>query len=101
MFKIKRKRKLKIIKYKNIKCFKYVLKSTFNFIKIKSFFAHWSMVNQVLLTIKLIWFGAFYLPVCICRNFLKLRLDCYVAIAQYNKKIQNIFASHKFDLISF
>jgi len=39
--------------------------------------------DQVFHTIKLIWFSIFYLNICICRNSLKLRLDCYVAIAKF------------------
>jgi len=64
--------------------FTSVLKSAFNFILRSNNSLHLGLwFYQVLLIIKLILFNVFYLPICICRNCLKLRLDCYVVITKY------------------
>ena len=84
LFQIKKKRKVKKNKYKNNKCFKFVLKSTFNFILRSNHSLHLGpWFYQALLRTKLIWFNVFYLHICIYRKFLKLRLDYYVSIAKY------------------
>jgi len=64
--------------------FIFVLKFTFNFILKSNNSLHFGLwFYQALRTIKLIWFSIFYLPICICKTFLKLRLECYVIIAKY------------------
>jgi len=70
LFKIKKRKKLKINKYKNSKYFKSVLKFVSNFILRSIHSLHIvSYFYPVLLKIKLIWFSVFYLSIYICRNF--------------------------------
>ena len=67
------------------------MKSTFNFMLRSNHSLHlrpW--LYQALLIIKLILSSVFYLPIYICRKFLKLRLDYYVVIAKYRNNSKMI-----------